>query len=106
MEVQRNQTMSSRQIAEITGKRHSDILNAIRKMDATWQKVSGRNFTLASYTDEQGKSRPEYILDKTECLFVGSKFNDESRAKLVLRWETLEAEKQIKPLSQLEILAQ
>ena len=36
---------------------------------------------------------PMYILTKTECLFVATKFNDVARAKLVLRWEQLEKEK-------------
>lgn len=29
-------------------------------MEASWEKVSGRKFTLAEYEDEQGKKRPEY----------------------------------------------
>ena len=33
---------------------------------------------------------PCYQLTKTECLYVATKFNDEARAKLVLRWEELE----------------
>lgn len=31
-----------------------------------------------------------YLLNKTECLFIATKFNDEARAKLVLRWKELE----------------
>ena len=34
--------------------------------------------------------RPCYSLNKTECLYIATKFNDEARAKLVLRWEELE----------------
>jgi hypothetical protein len=30
------------------------------------------------------------VLTKTECLYIATKFNDETRAKLVLRWEELE----------------
>ena len=33
---------------------------------------------------------PCYSLTKTECLYIATKFNDEVRAKLVLRWEELE----------------
>jgi len=108
MELQpKKNTISSREIAEITGKRHSDILNATRKMEPAWKKTTGRKFSLSEYTDASGRTNPEYIFNKTESLFIGSKFNDESRAKLVIRWETLEIEKQqVKPLSQLEIIAQ
>lgn len=35
-----------------------------------------------------------YALTKTECLYVATKFNDEARAKLVIRWEELERERQ------------
>jgi len=84
------QTMTSLQIAEITGKRHSDVMRAIRTMEDAWSKVNGRNFALVEYTDAKGEKRPCYSLTKTECLYIATKFNDEARAKLVLRWETLE----------------
>lgn len=86
----RQQTMTSLQIAEITGKNHSDVMRAIRNMESAWIKVSQSNFALASYKDAQGKERPCYNLTKRECLYVATKFNDEARAKLVLRWEELE----------------
>ena len=86
----RQQTMTSLQIAEITGKNHSDVMRAIRNMESAWVKVSQSNFALASYKDAQGKERPCYNLTKRECLYVATKFNDEARAKLVLRWEELE----------------
>jgi len=34
--------------------------------------------------------QPYYSLTKTECLYIATKFNDEARARLVLRWEELE----------------
>lgn len=84
------ETMSSLEIAEITGKLHKDVLEAIRNMEPAWEKVSGRKFPLAEYTDAQGKLRPMYKLSKSECLYVATKFNDEARAKLIIRWEYLE----------------
>ena len=78
------------QIAEVTGKRHSDVLEAIRKMEIAWEKVAQRKFSLGSYKDSNNQSRPCYELTKRECLYVATKFNDEARAKLVLRWEELE----------------
>lgn len=83
--------MSSLQIAEITGKQHKDVLKAIRNMEPAWEKVSGRKFALAKYSDKQGKPRQCYNLNKTECLYIATKFNDEARARLVIRWEELES---------------
>ena len=62
-----------------------------------WSKVSGLKFQLTSREVEQpnGGIRvvPCYDLTKTECLYIATKFNDEARAKLVLRWEQLEKER-------------
>ena len=85
-----NQTMTSLEIAELTGKQHKDVLKAIRNMEPAWVKVNGRKFALVEYKDQKGELRPCYQLTKTECLYIATKFNDEARAKLVLRWEELE----------------
>ena len=82
--------MTSLEIAELTGKQHKDVLKAIRNMQPAWEKVNGRNFALVEYRDKKGEVRPCYQLTKTECLYIATKFNDEARAKLVLRWEFLE----------------
>lgn len=84
------QTMSSLEIATLTGKLHNDVMKAIRKMEPAWEKINGGNFSLVEYKDAKGEMRPCYELTKTECLYVATKFNDEARAKLVLRWEELE----------------
>lgn len=82
--------MTSLEIAEMTGKNHRDVMKAIRRMEDAWEKVNGRKFALVKYTDSKGERRPCYSLNKTECLYIATKFNDEARAKLVLRWEELE----------------
>lgn len=86
--------MTSLQIAEITGRRHTDVMRAIRNMEPAWEKVSERKFALAEYQDEQGKPRPCYSLNKEECLYIATKFNDEARAKLIKRWKELEEQHQ------------
>ena len=84
------QTMSSLEIAKLTGKPHNDVLKAIRAMEPAWKKVNGGNFSRVEYKDAKGEMRPAFELTKTECLYVATKFNDEARAKLVIRWEELE----------------
>lgn len=85
-----HQTMSSLDIAKITGRGHKEVMRSIRNMEASWQKIAQRTFALGTYKDANNQDRPCYYLGKTECLFIASKFNDEARAKLVLRWEELE----------------
>ena len=87
---QSEQTMSSLEIAELTGKQHKNVMQAIRNMEPAWEKVNGLKFQLVEYKDSKGELRPCYQLTKTECLYIATKFNDEARAKLVLRWQELE----------------
>lgn len=94
----KTQTMSSREIAELTGKRHSDLMRDIRNMEPAWEEINGRKFALVELPDQKGELRPCYNLTKIECLYIGTKFNDVSRAKLIMRWEKLENERQ-KPIS-------
>ena len=89
--------MTSLEIAEVTGKQHKDVLKAIRNMEPAWEKVNGRKFALVEYRDKKGELRPCYSLTKTECLYIATKFNDEARAKLVLRWEELESAQRNRP---------
>lgn len=99
------QRMSSREIAEMTGKQHYHVMQAIRKMEPAWEKVNQSKFGLVEYTDAKGEKRPEYILSKSECLYIATKFNDEARAILINRWEELETAQSQKPQSDAMVLA-
>ena len=93
LSVMNAQSMTSLEIAQVTGKMHKHVMEAIRKMEPAWLKVNGSNFRLVDYKDAKGELRPCYSLTKTECLYIATKFNDEARAKLVIRWQQLEQER-------------
>ena len=65
----REQTMTSLEIAELTGKPYNDVLKAIRKMEPAWMKVNGGNFSLVEYKDSKGELRPCYSLTKNDSIF-------------------------------------
>lgn len=98
--------MSSLQIAEVAEKRHKDLMRSIRRMEEAWHKVCGRKFALTSQEVIQpnGGTRQEpcYNLTKEECLYIATKFNDEARARLVLRWMELERQQIQRPPESLE----
>lgn len=93
-----DERMTSLQIAEITGKAHKDIMRAIRNMEPAWEKVQERKFALMQEEVETNngghKMRPYFSLNKEECLYIATKFNDEARAKLIKRWKELEEQHQ------------
>ena len=89
--VNLQQTMTSLEIAELTGKQHFHVMEAIRKMEPAWKKVCKSNFRLTSRTIVQpnGGTRevPCYQLTKTECLYIATKFNDEAHgARHAVTW--------------------
>lgn len=108
--IKTGQTMTSLQIAEITGKQHKNVLAAIRAMEPAWEKIRGLKFKQTFIIKEMpnGATRkdPCYELTKTECLYIATKFNDEARARLILRWEQLENERLAapKPTAEAEVL--
>lgn len=104
------QTMTSLEIAEVTGKLHKNVLQAIRKMEPAWEKVRGlkfkQTFRISELPNGAKRQDPMYVLTKTETLYIATKFNDEARARLVLRWEQLEKERlqALQPVQQSETL--
>ena len=82
--------MSSLQIAEVTGKKHSHIMRDIREL--LKQGVSQSNFGLAEYKDRQGKPRQCYLLTKKGCLILASGYDALLREKIIDRLEELETQ--------------
>lgn len=66
----------SRDIAALIGKRHTEVLRAVKTM---CRHFSQRNFASAdffipaTYTDEQGKPRPRYYLTQMGCELIANK---------------------------------
>ena len=91
------QRMTSLDIAELTGKSHKNVLQAIRNMEPAWEKVHGLKFQpmqiRMGLPNNGYRMVPAFSLTKTESLYVATKFNDEARAKLVKRWYQLECER-------------
>ena len=64
--ITQSQTMSSLQIAELTGKKHQHVLRDIRNLIE--QGCTETNFGLSEYKDPTGRTLPCYQLTKTGCL--------------------------------------
>lgn len=90
--LQVKETMSSLEIAELTGKRHDVILRDIRNL--LNQGVAAHNFVETSYKDKSNRNSPCYSLSKKGCLILASGYNAKLREKIIDRWEELENAKQ------------
>ncbi|WP_257604156.1 Rha family transcriptional regulator [Pseudomonas tolaasii] len=81
-------TMSSREIANLTGKRHPDVKRDIQAM-AVELKVDVSEFAHI-YNDSRNREQVEYLLDRehTDCLLTG--YSAGLRMKVIRRWRELE----------------
>ena len=86
------ETMTSVEIAEITGKEHKNVLVDI---DNLLEKgVSRLNFQPSNYTTDRGKTYRCFELTKKGCLILASGYDAVLREKIINRWEQLDTEKE------------
>ena len=82
-------TMSSLEIAELTGKQHKHVLTDIRNM-LNSLNIESAVFT-ADYKDSKGRTYPCYNLPKRETLCLIAGYNVQVRMRIIDRWQELEA---------------
>lgn len=87
------ETINSIEIAELTGKRHSDVLRDIRILVEQLGNQNERNFALVNYEDSKGEKRPCYVLTKKGSLCLAAGYDAGLRMKIIDRWEQLEKER-------------
>lgn len=93
IKVGEKEYMTSKEIAEVTGKEHKIVMRDIRNLIDQLGKNNGYIFVLVEYTDLKGEKRPMYKLDKKSCLLLSSGYSVILRSKIIDRWEELEKEK-------------
>ena len=85
-------TMSSREIAELTGKRHPDVKRDILNMfEQLEQDASSFAHT---YLDSQNRQQTQFNLDKELTLTLVAGYNVKLRLTIIKRWQELEAKQQ------------
>ena len=86
-------TMSSREIADLTGKDHKNVLADIRKMLESLEKAAA-DFSAVVFIEGQNNSKRQievFNLPKRETLILVSGYSVELRARIIDRWQELEA---------------
>lgn len=83
--------MSSREIAELTGKRHDHVMRDIRAMLVELHGDDVIPSFGAIYRDAYGRERACFDLPKRETLILVSGYSVSMRAKIIDRWQELEA---------------
>lgn len=83
-------TMSSREIADLTGKRHSDVLRDIDNLVESLNADLRLSFISSTYKDSTGKENRMYQMDRdaSYCLVAG--YDPNARMRIIKRWQELE----------------
>lgn len=84
-------TMSSREIAELTGKRHDHVMRDIRSV-LDQLEIDHPNFG-GVYMDAKGERRECFHLPRRECEILVTGYDVKRRAAVIDRWMKLETEK-------------
>ncbi|MFB2732565.1 Rha family transcriptional regulator [Shewanella mangrovisoli] len=80
--------MSSREIAELTGKKHAHICRDIRSM--LEQLGTAESKFGSGYFDANNQQRTEYLLPRRECEILVTGYDVVRRAAVIDRWLELE----------------
>ena len=89
-------TMSSREIATLTGKKHYHVMRDIELLAAQLE-VDVSKFG-GIYTDSMNREQTEYLLDKETCLCLVAGYNAKLRMAIIKRWQELEQATTQKPV--------
>ena len=81
-------TMSSLEIADLTGKQHKDVIRDIRNM-LNQLEIQSAKFS-ADYKDGKGRTYQCYNLPKEETICLIAGYNAQVRMRIIKRWQELE----------------
>lgn len=98
------QTMSTREIARLTGKRHDHVMrDATTMLTDLYANCNTPNFG-GIYCDSKNRRRAELHLPKRETLILVSGYSVAMRAAIIDRWQQLEAAAVVAPVDTHAIL--
>ena len=95
-------TMSSREIADLCNKRHDNVMADIKKMLSDLD-LHAPDFS-GTYKTGRGNEYECFNLPKRETLILVSGYKLELRARIIDRWQELEARPLLPELSRMDIL--
>lgn len=96
-------TMSSREIAELTGKRHDHVIRDVRKMFEDLGQMDCPQ-KWGEYKDSTGRTLPMSLLDKNESMCLVAGYSAKLRMAIIDRWQELESKQPELPATFAEAL--
>lgn len=83
-------TMSSREIAELTGKEHKHVMRDLRVLSDQLGDMFEGSVQLWTHP-QNGQEYQEYVIKRDTCITLLTGYDAVSRMKVIKRWQELEA---------------
>jgi phage regulator Rha-like protein len=90
--TQNTKTMSSREIAELTGKQHGHVVRDIELLNETLIEESLSIIGESFYTADNGQVYREFLLTQAQTIDLMTGYNRNLRVRINRRWAELEAQ--------------
>lgn len=87
-----NRTMSSREIAEITGKLHKNVLVDCDNLNDNYRRMGLAEISADVYKDSYNREQKCYLLTRMQTFDLMTGYSVELRIRVNRRWEELEQE--------------
>lgn len=84
------ETMGSREIAELCGKEHRHVMRDIENLNDTYVEMSLPKVGQCSYKADNGRQYKEYLLTQDHCIDLITGYSREIRIRINRRWKELE----------------
>lgn len=97
--------MTSRDIAELTGKRHDNVVRDIKKEIIELKEIGHLIFEESYYLNLQNKQQPQFTFGKKGAMQLALKYDAVTRFKVIERIEELESKKVALPTNYVEALS-
>lgn len=92
LQTNNNQTMSSREIADLCNKDHRHVLRDIDDLNATYEVMALPKVGQSNYTADNGQSYRQYLLNKEQTIDLITGYRADIRIRINRRWQELEAQ--------------
>ena len=87
-----NQTMSSREVAQLCDKDHRHVLRDIDDLNATYEVMALPKIGQSNYIADNGQSYRQYLLNKEQTIDLITGYRADIRIRINRRWQELEAQ--------------
>lgn len=90
LKLKTEETMSSREISELTGKQHKNILADCDKLNENYRNMGLAEISADRYLDSYGREQKCYTLTRMQTFDLITGYSAPLRIKVNRRWEELE----------------